>query len=115
MRTKLLLILTFVLSVNCVRAQDESESGNVVPVHAVKFSPFHLINLYPTIQCAYEFRVSKKWTLQLDGGLALNTHFSEDQNKEITNKKGYKLKLEPRYYFDWGRQTQTAFYGATEL
>jgi hypothetical protein len=98
-----------------VRAQDEPELRNAIPVHAFKFSPFHLINFYPTIQCAYEFRVSKKWTVQLDGGVAVNTRGSEDQNKDITNKKGYKLKLEPRYYFDWGRQRRTAFYGATEL
>lgn len=115
MRINYPVLFIFLISAADVLSQDKPEMPNAIPVHAVKFSPWHLLNFYPTLQVAYEFRVLKNWTLQLDGGVVVNNAETFAENKDITNKKGYKFKFEPRCYFDWGRQRRTAFYGATEL
>ena len=101
---------------------DEASQGitpeNLMPKHAIKFSPFHLASFYPTIQIAYEFRLRDQLTLQLDGGvmpeIGQNGTKTEVRN-HIKNKRGYKLKVEPRYYFQADRFREWVYYGALEL
>ncbi len=94
-------------------AQDSLKKVKVLPKHAFKWSPLHLINFYPTIQAAYEYRFTDQYSLQLDGGYIVN--FPESNNTRFQNKRGTKLRLEGRYYFGIQPVKLKAFYGAVEL
>lgn len=92
---KKILIAIFLISSTILRAQDEDKFP-LVPINAIKFSPLHLLNFYPTLELSYERHVLKNFTLQLEAGYVLNYRtFSP----AYQNKRGVKLKLEPRYYF----------------
>lgn len=67
-----------------------------LPRHVVKFSPLHLINFYPTLQVAYEFRLKNNFALQADLGYVLSYKINTDP--EFKDKRGVKLKTEVRYY-----------------
>lgn len=67
----------------------------LMPGRAVKVSILHPLFFYPTLQLAYEFKLSKRFTLQTDAGYVLNYH---SENPEFQNKRGAKLKAELRYY-----------------
>ncbi|HYG02425.1 MAG TPA: hypothetical protein VD927_08255 [Chryseosolibacter sp.] len=70
---------------------------DLVPKSAIKFSPLHLINFYPTAQVAYEHQLYKSLTAQLDAGYVLPLG---ERSQRFTNKRGFKSKLEFRYYLD---------------
>jgi len=63
--------------------------------HAIKFSPFHLIGFYPTIQLAYERGLTDNFSLQGEVGYVLR-YKSDDI--EFKDKRGIKLKVEPRFH-----------------
>lgn len=79
----------------------------LVPQQAVKFSPLHLINFYPTVELSFEQKIATQATLQLEGGYVLD--YSNDTNEDFMNKRGAKVKLEGRYYF-FGRQDKRKIY-----
>lgn len=79
----------------------------LVPRQAIKFSPLHLINFYPTFELSFEQKVARQVTVQLEGGYVLN--YSNDWNTEFMDKRGVKLKLEGRYYF-FGRMDKQKLY-----
>jgi hypothetical protein len=68
---------------------------------AVKWSPLHLVGNYPTFQLAVEHRIADRLALQWDAGYVVNT--SSVESKEGFDKKGFKAKLDVRYYFPFGR------------
>lgn len=95
-----------------VRAQDMTLYNIPIPVHAVKLSPFHVLNFYPTIQVAYEHKVGMRSTIQLDAGCVLNDRNSD--SRKFHRKRGVKLKTEWRYYYGERAARNVLFYGAIE-
>lgn len=96
-------------------AQDSlriAQAKNVIPRHAIKFSPFHLLSFYPTVQLAYEAKVAPLITIQFDGGIVIDTY---NNNSDFKNKRGYKIKVEPRYYVMIGERSKMGWYLAAEL
>lgn len=67
------------------------------PFFAMKFSPQHLVGMYPTIQIGLEHRIIKRLSIHYDAGLVIN--FKGTNTEDYANKRGYKIKIEPRYYF----------------
>jgi hypothetical protein len=65
----------------------------------VKISPFHVFDFYPSLQIAYERRLTKKFSLQTDiGFVAENSRY----NLLYQNIRGVKLNLEGRFYLSHG-------------
>lgn len=96
-------------------AQDSlriSEAKTIIPRHAIKFSPFHLLSFYPTVQLAYEVKVAPLVTIQFDGGVVVETN---NLDEDFRDKRGYKVKVEPRYYFMFGGRSGMAWYSAAEI
>lgn len=89
-------------------AQDSLNIDKLVPGSAVKFSPLHLLNFYPTVEVSYEHKLFQRVTLQAEVGYVLDYHYET----EFDDKRGVKLKLEPRYYF-WGRTDREKIYYAS--
>ena len=96
-----------------VFAQDSLLYSSLIPRHAVKISPLHLLNFYPTIQLAYEIKVAKRFSLQLEGGYVLNYNLNE--NPEYQDKRGAKAKVELHYYMLPSKRANLIFYGAAEV
>jgi len=65
--------------------------------HIIKWSPFHVLNFYPTLQFAYELQWHPRFSLQGDIGYMLNLDNSDVQ---FIDKRGVKLKTEVRYYLE---------------
>lgn len=102
-------------------AQERDTTG-WVPISAVKYSPFHLSGFYPTFMVSYEHWLIHSITLQTDLGYVIN--FKSNDNPRFQNKRGIKVRLEPRYYFLVGPGLlermafgvkKKAFYAAMEL
>lgn len=87
--------------------KDSLTMAMLVPQQAVKFSPLHLINFYPTIELSFEQKIASQVTLQLEAGYVLN--YNNDWNEDFIDKRGVKLKVESRYYF-FGRQDRRKIY-----
>ncbi len=66
-----------------------------IPVSILKISPLHLINFYPSIQLAYEHRLSSLSSFQLDAGYVFANN---NGNTNYLNKRGLKGKAAYRYY-----------------
>ena len=79
----------------------------LVPQQAIKFSPLHLINFYPTLEFSFEQKVSSQVSMQLEAGYVLD--YNNDYDDDFLNKRGVKLKLEGRYYF-FGRTDKRKIY-----
>lgn len=105
MRQILVLVAVFIWSFAC--AQDELSTDLLVPDKAIKVSPLHLLNFYPTIEVSYEQKVKGNVTAQAEVGYVVD--FRTDWDREFLNKRGVKLKLEGRYYF-WGRIDRKKLY-----
>ncbi len=107
-----LLFLLVIISTECI-AQDSLLYQSFIPRHAVKISPFHLLSFYPTIQLAYEVKIAKRLSFQIEGGYVINYKVNVDP--EYQNKRGGKGKLELHYYMLPSTRAQLIFYGAAEL
>ena len=105
--------LLFLMLATATFAQDSLHYESIIPGHAIRFSPFHLLNFYPTIQLSYEKKINGKYTAHLEGGYVL--HYNSSNDTRFKDKRGVKIKFEPRYYF-WGRVDRTKlYYAAVEL
>ena len=87
--------------------KDSVTMAKLVPKQAIKFSPLHLINFYPTLEFSFEQKIASQVTLQFEGGYVLD--YDNDTNDNFLNKRGTKLKLEGRYYF-FGRTDRRKIY-----
>jgi hypothetical protein len=92
--------------------KDSLTMAMCIPQQAVKFSPLHLINFYPTIEFSFEQKIASQVTLQLEAGYVLD--YETDWNEDFLNKRGVKLKLEARYYFFGRIDKRKAYYVAGE-
>ena len=111
MSNKNLIILIFCLACLDAFCQEQKSIGELVPEHAIRFSPLHLINLYPTIQFSYEKKIQERMTAQLELGYIIENNFYP----ELRNKQGYKVKGEGRYYLHASPNGRRLLYGAIEL
>ena len=91
---KALLAIMFFAS-SCAFAQHRDSTWSAVPSSAIKVSPLHLFNFYPTIQVSFEQRLFPRVTLQGEGGYVLD--YGDDE-ESFENKRGLKAKVEGRYY-----------------
>lgn len=87
--------------------QDSLTVTMLIPDKAIKISPLHLMNFYPTIEVSYEQKVLPAVTLQLELGYVLD--YGDRRNGEFADMRGIKTKLEGRYYF-WGRTDRMKMY-----
>jgi hypothetical protein len=110
LRTTLCLLLLLTCRLE-VAAQDSLRHNKLVPRHALKFSPFHLINFYPTLEFSYEQRITRTFTAQVEYGYVLD--YNQD-DESYRDKRGYKMKLEVRKYFAPVIYRRLIFYGAAE-
>lgn len=107
------IVFILILVEACAFAQKEYPTEALVPDIAVRFSPAHLINFYPTVQFAFERRIGKKLTAQIDLGYVFQNKLETD---DFGNMEGYKVKVEPRYYIiGGGKNRKRILYGALEL
>jgi hypothetical protein len=99
---KIVLISLLLLS-TVVYAQktDSVPARKTMHRFAVKWSPVHLVGYYPTVQLAVEHRIADRLSLQWDAGYVVNT--SSVESKDGFDKKGFKAKVDVRYYFPFGR------------
>jgi hypothetical protein len=102
-----LFIVCFILHVS-LKSQDSLTVAMLVPDHAIKLSPLHLINFYPTLELSYEKRILPEITLQAELGYVLNLD-TQYKHEQFQDKRGVKMKLETRYYF-WGRTDRRKLY-----
>jgi hypothetical protein len=105
---RLCLFLGCIILHVSLKAQDSLSVSMLVPDHAIKVSPLHLINFYPTFELSYEKSILPDVTLQAELGYVLDLG-TEYKNQEFQNKRGVKMKLETRYYF-WGRTDKRKLY-----
>jgi hypothetical protein len=105
-------VLFLLISANCL-AQDSLLFPKVIPVHAIKFSPFHLVNFYPTVQVAYEHRIEENVSVQFDVGYVVRNEGWVDP--EFRDKRGFKVKVESRFYFSPNPSGTRASYIAPEI
>lgn len=101
-------------------AQEADRFDRAVPRHAVKFSPGHLlINHHPTVEFSYEQRIAQRWTIQGEYGQIVNIRH-DDSNGQLddawdSDRKGYKSKLEGRYYVLATPSGKLVWYTACEV
>lgn len=107
------LFIIFFLLISGTSFGQDSLLNKLIPRHALKFSPYHMIGFYPTLQLAYEAKVAHRFTVQLEGGYVLDYPFNHDQSYQ--NKRGGKGKLELHYYMLASRRARLIYYGALEL
>jgi hypothetical protein len=102
----------FFLIHTVLSAQDLLTESALVPHTAIKVSPLHLLNFYPTIEWSFEQRILPRFTTQLEVGYVLNYRTNID--RDFQDKRGVKLKLEGRYYFGSVSDRKKIYYGAIE-
>jgi hypothetical protein len=115
MIVRMLLLAACATACSLCCAQDSAKVAQakvIIPRHSVKFSPFHLLSFYPTVQMSYELKVAPLVTIQFDGGMVININ---DYDEQFKNKQGYKIKIEPRYYFLFSQRASIGWYVAGEL
>lgn len=114
------LLFALILISTAAIAQDADRFDLAIPRHAIKFSPGHLlVNYHPTVQFSYEHRIARQWTLQGEYGKIVNIPgtYRGDRIREAwdNDRKGYKTKLEARYYGYVTRSGRFTWYVAGEL
>ena len=106
-KSRLLLAALSLLFFRGASGQDSLAIAMLVPDKAIKVSPLHLLNFYPTIEISYEQKLWPDITAQIEVGWVVPIRNYEDD--DFLNKRGVKLKLEGRYYF-WGRTDRRKVY-----
>jgi hypothetical protein len=84
----------------------------LIPARAIKFSPLHLLGFYPSLQFAYEYKISDKFSMQTDLGYVFN---NGNFNDRFLNKRGIKARQEIRLYYDLYHKSDQAYYFSLEL
>jgi hypothetical protein len=102
-------LLVFVILHGKLQAQDSLSVDLLVPDVAIKVSPLHLINFYPTVELSYEQKIAGRFTAQVEFGYVLD--YGTEWYTDFLNKRGIKAKLEGRNYF-WGRTDRRKLYYA---
>lgn len=105
------------VGVTTVFGQDNQRFETAVPRHAIRISPLHLLSFYPTIQLGYETLIYKNITTYVEGGYVVehNEAVGGIDRDEFGNKRGFKVKVEPRWYALETDSRKVTFYVALEL
>ena len=103
-----LLLLIYPVAMAQLTVSEEE----LVPDRAVKVSPLHLLNFYPTIELSFEQRIFPRVTTQLEAGYVLN--YDSNNGERYQNKRGVKVKVEGRYYLPRTGTENKILYGALE-
>ncbi len=113
-RFRLLVVVLAAISLNCAAqgGRDSLTMAMLVPQQAVKFSPLHLLNFYPTLEFSFEQRIAPRVTVQLEAGYVLNFN---NWDEDFLDKRGVKLKLEGRNYFFGRTDKRKLYYLAGEI
>ena len=82
-------------SQDTLKLKPPDEYNYLVPQQVIKLSVVHPLFFYPSMQVAYEFKLSRRLTFQADVGYVFN---HRAHNPKFENKRGVKLKTELRYY-----------------
>ena len=116
MKLRFIAMLISLLAAQYVFGQfiplDSLKRETYVPASIIKFSPFHVVNFYPTIEISYEFKLKGRFTMQAEGGYVLNYDGAGDT--DFMNKRGFKAKLEERFYLVYFDRHPGNFYLAAE-
>lgn len=104
-------IVSMILASTCALGQVRDTTVSAVPGSAIKVSPLHLINFYPTIEISFEQRIFPRLTLQAEGGYVLDYN---DEEESFQNRRGMKLKLEGRFYLGRLRNEENIHYVSVE-
>ncbi|HOX82435.1 MAG TPA: hypothetical protein PLJ60_06250 [Chryseolinea sp.] len=92
-------------------AQDSTQFDKLIPRTAIKFAPLTLANFYPTVELSIEQKIAKRFSVQAGYGYVLN--YQTNNDPEYQNKRGYKIKLEIRYYLLPSERAGMSYYVAT--
>lgn len=105
-------ILLLIVASSSVLGQDSLMTEAVlIPDRAIKLSPFHLMNFYPSLQVSYEHAVGARTTLQAEAGYVMEYIERED----FQNRRGAKTRLEIRQYLEGVEEKRKLYYMAAEL
>ncbi len=106
------MVLIFLLMSSVAMAQDSLwTEAALLPGRAIKLSPLHLLNFYPTLQVSYEQSVGDRVALQLEGGYVMEYVSREDYQ----DRRGFKAKFETRYYLSGVARKRKLYYTAGEV
>ena len=111
-RAGFFLALSFFAAQTVAFCQQPPTESALVPHTAVKVSPLHLLNFYPTIELSLEQRILPRFTTQVEAGYVLD--YNANIHRDFQDKRGVKLKLEGRYYFGSVSDPNKIYYGAIE-
>jgi hypothetical protein len=114
------LLVAFILITTATTAQVTDRFDRAVPRHAIKFSPGHLlVNHHPTVELSYEQRIASRLTIQGEYGQIVNINEASYkrpvEHAWDSDRKGYKAKLEARYYVIAIGSGRFTMYTAAEL
>lgn len=109
---RLLLAVSSLLIHTALTAQESLKESALVPHTAIKVSPLHLLNFYPTIEWSFEQRILPRFTTQVEAGYVLD--YKTNTDRDFQDKRGVKLKLEGRYYFGSVSDRKKIYYAAAE-
>ncbi|HEY0652947.1 MAG TPA: hypothetical protein VGD65_07455 [Chryseosolibacter sp.] len=113
--SKIALLFAAVIMGQICQAQGGRDSltmAMVMPHQAIKFSPLHLINFYPTAEFSFEQKVASHVSVQLEAGYVID--YNNDWDEDFLNKRGAKFKIEARYYFFGRADKRKGYYIAGE-
>jgi hypothetical protein len=91
------------LLISIISFSQKNDSLQIRRIHsaAIKFSPLHMLNYYPSMQLAFEHRLGRQTSLQWEGGYVFP--ISSEETSDAYNKRGFKAKLDFRYYWLFGK------------
>jgi hypothetical protein len=117
MHLRTLIVVVLLLVVTTSFGQETPRFETAVPRHAIRISPLHLLSFYPTIQVGYETLIYKKFTTYVEGGYVFENSqaIGGTNDQEFENKRGFKMKLEPRWYALETESQHVTFYLALEF
>lgn len=107
----LLLFAAFLPPVVFAQRSKPDSAGAWAPKAILKISPLHLLNFYPSLQVACEYRVAARVSLQSDVGWVFNT---SNGNMRFLDKRGVKVKQDVRYYLSPVKTNSNAHYLSME-
>lgn len=108
---RLVTVLMLSAAAHAMNAQDTLlRKSDYVPALSFKWSPFHLIYFYPSLQFALEHSVWRNTTVQYDVGWILN--YRNSSNDDYARKRGHRFIGEIRHYLPFTQKEP--FYIAAE-
>jgi hypothetical protein len=100
-------LLLFIIASTCC-AQDSVQFNKLIPRTALKIAPLTMVNFYPTVELSFEQKIGRRISAQVGYGYVLN--YNSNYDPEYQNKRGYKVKLEIRYYLMSSEKYNLSYY-----